>query len=67
MKISTEKQIKCLQPDNGAEFDNMDFENYSNESGIARRFTVWYTPHQNGVAERKKRILVEMAKCMILG
>ena len=61
----TGKKIKCLQSDNGKEFNNVGFEKYLNECGITRRFTITYTPQQNGVAERKNRTLVEMARCMM--
>ena len=35
-------------------------------NGICRQLTVTYTPQQNGVAERKNRKLVEMARCLLL-
>ncbi|BBG97058.1 hypothetical protein Prudu_006062 [Prunus dulcis] len=36
------------------------------QSGIERQLTTPYTPQQNGVAERKNRTIVEMAKCLML-
>jgi hypothetical protein len=35
------------------------------DAGIYRSLTASYTPQQNGVAERKNRSIVEMAKCML--
>ncbi|KAI5317503.1 hypothetical protein L3X38_037210 [Prunus dulcis] len=35
-------------------------------TGIERQLTTSYTPQQNGVAERKNRTIVEMAKCLLL-
>jgi transposase InsO family protein len=36
-------------------------------NGIKRHITASYTPQQNGVAERKNRTIVEMAKSMLKG
>ncbi|KAI5314779.1 hypothetical protein L3X38_043955 [Prunus dulcis] len=36
------------------------------QSGIERQLTTPYTPQQNGVAKRKNRTIVEMAKCLLL-
>lgn len=59
-------KIKYLQTDNGKEYCNTRFDEYLNESGIQRRLTTPYTPQQNGVAERRNRTLLEMARCMII-
>ncbi|KAI5333494.1 hypothetical protein L3X38_023625 [Prunus dulcis] len=34
--------------------------------GMERQLTVAYSPQQNGVAERKNRTIMEMAKCMMI-
>ena len=44
---------------------NKDFDNYCKNNGIKREHTIPYTPQQNGVAERKNRTLMEMARCML--
>lgn len=62
----TGKTIKFLQSDNGKEFCNKEFDELLNTCGIQRRLTISYTPEQNGVAERRNRTLVEMARCMLL-
>ena len=61
----TGNRIKMLQPDNGKEYINREFDTYLKTQGIKRRLTVPYTPQQNGIAERKNRMLVEMARCMM--
>ncbi|KAM1862492.1 hypothetical protein ACFX14_002947 [Malus domestica] len=33
---------------------------------MERQLIVTYTPHQNGIAERKNRTIVEMEKCMLI-
>ena len=59
------RKIKCVQSDNGTEFCNNSFNEFLHNCGIKRRLTVAHTPQQNGVAERKNRTLVEMARCML--
>lgn len=62
----TGRKIKCLQTDNGKEFVNQEFNNFLKKNGIERRLTVMHTPEQNGIAERKNRTLVEMARCLMI-
>jgi len=59
------KKIKALRTDNGREFIKKKFNAYLSKHGIQHQKTVPYTPQQNGVAKRKNRTLVEMAKCML--
>lgn len=54
--------MKVLQTDCGGEFVSKEFDKLCAESGIQRQLTTSYTPQHNGVAERKNRSLVEMAK-----
>jgi hypothetical protein len=58
-------KIKCLRTDRGGEFCSKDFHNYCDMNGIKRQLTTAYTPQQNGVAERKNRTVVEMARSML--
>jgi len=62
----TGRKIKSLQSDNGREFCNDDFDKFLREKGITRRLTTPYTPQSNGIAERKNRTLMEMARCMMM-
>lgn len=62
----TGRKIKSLQSDNGTEFCNKEFDEFLETSGIKRRLTVPHTPQQNGVAERKNRTLLDMARCMLI-
>lgn len=61
-----ERKIKCLQSDNGTEYLNKESEEYLKRHGILRRLTIPYNPEQNGVAERKNRTLLEMARCLLI-
>ena len=58
----TGSQIKCLRSDNGGEFTSDEFNKYYEEHGIKRQFSIARTPQQNGVAERKNRSVMEMAR-----
>ncbi|BBN70319.1 multidrug resistance-associated protein 9 [Prunus dulcis] len=68
-KAMTELQsgykIKGLRSDRGGEFLSNEFNSFCAEVGIQRQLTVAYSPQQNGVAERKNRTVVEMAKSML--
>ncbi|PKA46730.1 Retrovirus-related Pol polyprotein from transposon TNT 1-94 [Apostasia shenzhenica] len=57
--------IKVLRTDRGGEFLSHDFNLYCKKYGIRRQLTVRKTPEQNGIAERKNRTVVEMARCML--
>ena len=47
------------------EFENVDFESFCDEHGIEHNFLALRTPKQNGVVERKNRILQKMARTML--
>lgn len=60
------KRVKCLQSDNGLEYVNRSFNELLERHGMSRRLTVPYNPQQNGVAERKNRTLLDLARCLLL-
>ena len=68
-KILVEKQtgkvVKVLRTDRGGEFTSNEFHVFCDEHGINKQLTAPYTPEQNGVAERKNRTVVEMARSML--
>ena len=67
-KALVEKQsclcLKTLCIDRGGEFLSNEFNSFCEENGIRRELIVPYTPEQNGVAERKNRTIVEMARIL---
>ena len=65
MEKQSERAIKVLRTDRGGEFTSTVFELFCDEQGIKRQLTAPYTPEQNGVAERKNRTVVEMARSML--
>lgn len=68
-KVLVEKQsghyIKALRTDRGGEYISNDFIRFCKDHGIHKQFTARYTPQQNGVAERKNRTIMEMARSML--
>ena len=62
----TGQKVKMLRSDNGNEYNNGPFLQFCSQEGIARHWSVLGTPHQNGVAERFNRTVLERARCLIL-
>lgn len=54
-----------IRSDRGGEYIGNNVKRYLGEMGIQTQFTAPYSPQQNGVAERKNRSLMEMARCML--
>ncbi|GJR26374.1 retrovirus-related pol polyprotein from transposon TNT 1-94 [Tanacetum coccineum] len=59
------RKLKVLRTDRGGEFLSKEFSGFCDEHRIKRELTAPYTPKQNGIAERKNRTIVEMARCML--
>lgn len=60
------RKPKMMRSDRGGEYIGKSITSLLNGEGIQTQFTAAYSPQQNGVAERKNRSLVEMARCMLL-
>jgi transposase InsO family protein len=58
-------KVKKIRSDNITEFKNTQVKDFLDEEDIKHEFFAPYTPQQNGVAERKNRTLIEMAKTML--
>lgn len=57
--------IKCL--DRGREFNSIEFDQFCRKNGIKRQLITSYTPQQNGVAERKNRMVTNLVRAMFTG
>eukprot|EP00253_Pinus_taeda_P025810 PITA_25810 len=57
--------IKVLRTDRGGEYISKEFLRFCRENGIHKQFTTRYTSQQNGVAERKNRTIMDMARSML--
>ncbi|GJR13515.1 retrovirus-related pol polyprotein from transposon TNT 1-94 [Tanacetum coccineum] len=60
-------KVKQIKTDNGTEFRNHKLESFCDEKGISQNFSSPYKPEQNGIAERKNRVLIEAARTMTVG
>lgn len=66
MENLSDKKIKFLQSDHGAEYVSAAFAYYLNEAGIQFERAPYETPQHNSVAERFNRTLVERLRCALL-
>ncbi|GJX21457.1 putative RNA-directed DNA polymerase, partial [Tanacetum coccineum] len=60
-----EKKIKTVRSDNGTEFVNSKMIEFFNSMGIVHQTSCAYTPQQNGIAERKHRHLLNVARSLM--
>lgn len=63
--IDTANEVATLRTDNGTEFKNTVLKEYLLKKGIEHKFSVEYTPQQNGFIERDIRTVVEAARGML--
>jgi transposase InsO family protein len=54
-----------IRSDHGREFENFKFEEFCLSYGIKLEFSSPITHQQNGVVERKNKVIQEMARVMI--
>lgn len=57
--------IQVVRSDNGIEYTSKQFAMFYEEACIENQFTTPYIPQQNGVSERKNKIIMEMVRCML--
>ncbi|GJT57301.1 putative ribonuclease H-like domain-containing protein [Tanacetum coccineum] len=60
-----DKKVKIIRCDNGTEFKNRVMGEFCEKKGIKKEFSIARTPHQNGVAERRNRTLIEAARTIL--
>ena len=58
-------KIQILRTDNGTEYFNHSLSTYLEENGIIHQSSCVNTPQQNGVAERKNRHILEVARALL--
>ena len=61
----TRKKIKVLRSDSGVEYNSHAFDDFCRKEGIRRQLTVPSTTQQNGVDERKNRLIVGAVRAML--
>nr|GFB56979.1 hypothetical protein [Tanacetum cinerariifolium] len=58
-------KVKIIRCDNGGEFRNKELNDFCSQKGIKREFSKARTPQSNGVAKRRNRSLIEVARIML--
>lgn len=59
------KMVKVFRTDGGGEYTSHEFQNLCDEAGIIHEVTTPYTPQHNGIAERRNRTILNMARSML--
>nr|GEX49047.1 hypothetical protein [Tanacetum cinerariifolium] len=62
---TSELRVKIIRCDNEGEFRNKEMNDFCSRKCIKREFSNARTPHQNGVAERRNRTLIEATRTML--
>ena len=57
--------IRTVRSDQGGEYTTNEFEAFCTQQGIRHQTTLAYTPQLNGVAERKNRTILDMARSLL--
>jgi hypothetical protein len=58
-------KLVAVRSDRGGEYTSTAFQDFCRENGIRHQLTAAYTPQQNGIAERKNRIILDMTRSML--
>ena len=58
-------KIQVIRYDNDTEYTSQRFNSFCEEARIEHQLTVLYSQQQNGVSERKNRIIMEMTRCLL--
>ena len=58
--------VKIVRTDNALEFKSKDLLQFYSGNGIQPQFTCPHTSQQNGVAERKHRQILNVARCLMI-
>ncbi|WVZ17444.1 hypothetical protein V8G54_010426 [Vigna mungo] len=61
----SERRIKLLRTDGGGEYTSHEFEEYCCAQGITHEIIAPYTPQHNGLAERRNRTIMNMARSLL--
>ena len=66
-KLQVEKDtvVARIKIDHGREFENIKLATFCNNQGTHQEFSSPKTPQQNGIVERKNRVVQEMARVML--
>ena len=60
------KSLKCLRSDRGGEFTSREFEVFCNDKRIKRQTSAPRTTPQNGIAEKRNRLVIDCARTLMM-
>jgi transposase InsO family protein len=59
------RKLRVLRTDNDGKFTAAEFASYCVDEGVQRHYSTPYSPHQNGVVERRNQTVVGMAQALL--
>jgi transposase InsO family protein len=59
------RKLRVLRTDNGDEFTAAKFASYCVDEGVQCHYCTSYSPHQNGVIERRNQTVMGMARALL--
>ena len=65
LQTQEQKNVKCLQSDNGREYISEEFCRFRDSKGTTWKTSCPRNPQQNGLAERMNQSLLNIARCML--
>ncbi|GJS58824.1 retrovirus-related pol polyprotein from transposon TNT 1-94 [Tanacetum coccineum] len=66
IQVRLKVPVRRIRTDNGTEFVNQTLREYYEKVGISHETSVARSPQQNGVVERRNRMLIEVARIMLI-
>ncbi|GJX46150.1 retrovirus-related pol polyprotein from transposon TNT 1-94 [Tanacetum coccineum] len=66
IQVRLKVPVRRIRTDNGTEFVNQTFREYYEKIGISHETSVARSLQQNGVVERRNRMLIEAARAMLI-
>ena len=65
LQVEKDTMIARITSDHGREFENTKLATFYNDQSTRQEFSSPKTPQQNGIVERKNRVVHEMARVML--
>ncbi|KAI3735788.1 hypothetical protein L6452_15301 [Arctium lappa] len=65
MEVLNNLTVRSIRSDHGTEFKNSSLKNFFESKGISHNFSSVGMPQQNGVAERRNKKIIEVARSML--
>ncbi|GJU35966.1 retrovirus-related pol polyprotein from transposon TNT 1-94 [Tanacetum coccineum] len=66
IQVRLQVTVRRIRTDNGTEFVNQTLREYYEKIGISHETSVARSPQQNGVVERRNRMLIEATRTMLI-